>query len=140
MSNRLDLPPVRDLPGPTRRAIRAELVRATRAPARRPRRWLVAAPVAAVAALLAVVLGVTQPWDPAPPVVGVPSASPSVDPRPSDGATPATPSPSPRPAIPAARPIDRGPLDARARSKASWATALRCGSTVPTRAMGMPAM
>lgn len=61
MSNRLDLPPVRDLPGPARRAIRAELVRATRAPARRPRRWLVAAPVAAVAALVVVVLGVTQP-------------------------------------------------------------------------------
>lgn len=60
MSTRLDLPPERDLPESRRRAIRAELVTATRTPRRRRRPWLVLAPLAALATVLAVVLGLTD--------------------------------------------------------------------------------
>ena len=119
MSTRLDLPPERDLPESRRRAIRAELVAATRTPDRRRRPWLVLAPVAVLATVLAVVLGLTRPFDVAPPVVGVPSASPtpqpteSIDWEPLQGRKPL-----PNLAIPPADPIDLGPLPAGARATA----------------------
>ncbi|MGI3781024.1 MAG: hypothetical protein ACRYG2_09620 [Janthinobacterium lividum] len=118
MSTRLDLPPERDLPATRHRELRAELLRATRAPRRRPgvrRAWRAVVPVALVALVVAVVLGLTQPWVVTPPVVGVPSVSPSVDPRPTRGPTS---TPAPAPAVPTARSIDRGPLDQTARAKA----------------------
>lgn len=118
MSTRLDLPPERDLPEPRRRAIRAELVRTSRVPTRRRRPWLLVLPAAALATVLAVVLGLTGPGQPAPPVIGVPSASPSTTATPSDPTPRPTRSPAPAPAIPAARSTDRGPLGATARMKA----------------------
>lgn len=117
MSTRLDLPPERDLPASRRRAIRVELVAATRAPHRRRRPWLVVAPLAALVTVLAVVLGLTRPWDPAPPVVGVPSASPSPS-ESIDWSVGHGRQPLPNPALPSAAKIERGPLDAGSRARA----------------------
>ena len=120
MSTRLQPPPPRDMPAHRRREIRTALVRASHR-RRHPHRWLVALPVAVLALLLGLGLGLARPWEVGPPVVGVPSPAPtgtaaSTVPTPDAGRS--TPAPSPRPAVPAARPTDLGPLSKAARSKA----------------------
>lgn len=120
MNDQVTLPPERKLSQQRRREIGVVLDRASRS-AREPRRtrWALV-PAMALAAVVALVLGLTHTGELAMPVVGAPTPSTDTVGPPTDGATPTSSSP-----IPSARSIDRGPLSEAAAHEV--ATECDCG-------------